>query len=175
MKRGLVFSLATLLILAIIGLRIWWFLYNADLVLDVPGLDLASRPDASPSLGPNERRDKVQEDKMEEITVKINGKNYSLELSDSVAAQALMAKLPLELEMSELNGNEKYAYLDWTLPTAVERPGQIKAGDVMLYGDDCLVIFYKGFQSNYSYTRVGWISGLGDLGAGEILVTFAAN
>lgn len=58
--------------------------------------------------------------------------------------------------MSELNGNEKYYYLVNKLPTASEQLGEIHAGDIRPYGDNCLVIFYKTFTSAYPYTRIGY-------------------
>lgn len=59
--------------------------------------------------------------------------------------------------MGELNGNEYFAYLDDTLPAAAEDVGRIESGDVMLYGDDCLVVFYESFDTSYRYTRIGKI------------------
>ena len=44
--------------------------------------------------------------------------------------------LPMEFSMSDLNGNEKYAYLDEPLPTNTYNPGRVEAVDVMLFGDD---------------------------------------
>jgi len=62
------------------------------------------------------------------------------------------------------------------LPVNAKKPGTIRAGDLMLYGDDCVVLFYKTFQSSYSYTKIGHISnirGLEDLlGNGNIKVLF---
>ena len=79
--------------------------------------------------------------------------------------------------MSELNGNEKFFYLDSSLPTDSQAPGQINAGDLMLYGNNCLVVFYESFSSGYSYTRLGRVTdplGLADaLGKSEVTVTFA--
>ena len=80
--------------------------------------------------------------------------------------------LPLELNMSELNGNEKYIYLDITLPTNSSNPKHIDSGDVMLYGNNCLVIFYKSFDTSYSYTKIGHIDNLDDLGNASITVRF---
>jgi len=67
--------------------------------------------------------------------------------------------------MAELNGNEKHAKLSRSLPTDPERPGTIRAGDLLLYGDDTLVVFYETFRSSYSYTRIGRIEGAAGLSA----------
>ena len=74
--------------------------------------------------------------------------------------------------MNELNGNEKYVYMDKSLTTNSFNPKQIKKGDVMLYGDNCLVIFYKSFETSYSYTKIGHIDNLENLGNGSIIVKF---
>ncbi len=92
---------------------------------------------------------------MGKLTVTVNGTAFSATLEDNDAARELAGRLPLTLDMSELNGNEKYAYLDERLPTAASRPGKIDAGDIMLFGSDCLVLFYESFPTGYSYTRLG--------------------
>jgi hypothetical protein len=102
----------------------------------------------------------------------INGKEYVINLEDNETAKSFANLLPQELNMSELNGNEKYIYLDITLPTNSSNPKRINAGDVMLYGDNCLVIFYKSFNTSYSYTRIGHIDNLPNLGNGNITVKF---
>ena len=66
--------------------------------------------------------------------------------------------------MIELNGNEKYFYLDADLPTDSERVNRIHSGDVMLFGANCLVIFYRDFATSYSYTRLGKLDKPADLG-----------
>ena len=85
--------------------------------------------------------------------------------------------LPLELDMSELNGNEKYYYLVTLLPSNPSRPGRIEAGDLMLYGSDCVVLFYQSFDTSYSYTRIGRLTnaeGIAEAaGTGSVTVTFA--
>ena len=102
----------------------------------------------------------------------INGKEYIINLEDNETANSFANLLPQELNMSELNGNEKYIYLDTTLPTNSSNPKRINAGDVMLYGDNCLVIFYKSFDTSYSYTKIGHINNLPNLGDGSVTIKF---
>ena len=115
----------------------------------------------------------------ESISLKINGEIFNVTLEDNDAARALKKMLPLELNMNELNGNEKYFYLDENLPSNSERVGQIHAGDLMLYGTDCVVLFYKDFSTSYSYTRLGTLDnsdGLAEiLGTGNVNVAFAES
>ena len=110
--------------------------------------------------------------KEEVKTVKaiINENEYIINLEDNETVNEFINHLPQEFNMSELNGNEKYTYLDYTLPSNSYNPKEIKAGDVMLYGDNCIVIFYKSFKTNYSYTKIGHISNLPNLGSKEINV-----
>lgn len=110
------------------------------------------------------------------ITVKVGTKTFTATLLDNNTAKAFNEMLPLTIKMVELNGNEKYYDLSKSLPTNSSNPGTIQNGDLMLYGSRTLVLFYKGFSTSYSYTRLGRIddtSGLAEaLGAGNIDVVF---
>lgn len=110
------------------------------------------------------------------ITIRIGSGIFTATLEDNAAARSFSALLPMTVTMAELNGNEKYHYLEDTLPTDSIRPGTIHNGDLMLFGTNCLVIFYKTFSSSYSYTRLGRVddpSGLATaLGKGDVTVTF---
>lgn len=85
----------------------------------------------------------------------INNKEYSITLEDNETVNDLINNMPLNLSMSNLNGNEFYSYLDFTLPTNSYNPGKINKGDIYLYGNNCLVIFYESFNTSYSYTKIG--------------------
>jgi hypothetical protein len=104
--------------------------------------------------------------------VRIGDDGYVLVLENSETADAFAEMLPAEYEMEELNGNEKYIYLDKSLPSDPEVPDMIHKGDVCLYENDCIVIFYKSFSTTYSYTRIGHIDDLPDLGSGSVTVRF---
>ena len=103
--------------------------------------------------------------------------HFTVALDDTAAAAAFAKMLPVTFVMSDLNDNEKKVRLPRGLPTHVVRPGTIRAGDVMLWGEDTLVVFYATFQSPYSYTRIGRIenpSGLARmLGPGDVRVSFS--
>ena len=110
------------------------------------------------------------------INIIVGSKTFTATLADSETGEAFAALLPLTVTMNELNGNEKYHYLSSSLPTAAYQPGTIHAGDLMLYGNNCVVLFYETFNTSYSYTRLGAIdnpSGLAEaLGVGNVSVRF---
>lgn len=110
------------------------------------------------------------------INIIIGSKTFTATLADSETGEAFAALLPLSVTMNELNGNEKYHYLSSSLPTAAYQPGTIHAGDLMLYGNNCVVLFYETFNTSYSYTRLGAIddpSGLASaLGSSDVSVRF---
>lgn len=110
------------------------------------------------------------------IEIVVGDKTFSATLYDNETAEALKQQLPLTLNMSELNGNEKYYYLSETLPTNSSIPSGIKTGDLMLYGNNCLVLFYDSFSTSYSYTPIGYVDNTDGLaaalGGGDVQVTF---
>ncbi|WP_426504625.1 cyclophilin-like fold protein [Serratia proteamaculans] len=89
------------------------------------------------------------------VKMNINGQQFVVRLQDNPTTKAWVDTLPLQLEMVELNGNEKFADLPHALPSRPVRPGTIQAGDLMLYGTQTLVLFYESFESSYSYTHLG--------------------
>ena len=110
--------------------------------------------------------------KMSNIKVTINDKAYNLKLENNNTVEEFINLLPQEYNMNDLNGNEKYVNMDNTLPTNSYNPKHIEKGDVMLFGNNCLVIFYESFDTNYSYTKIGHIDNLDDLGNGSIIAKF---
>ncbi len=115
--------------------------------------------------------DKIMED-VTNINVSINNQKYNATIENNETARSFISKLPQEFNMKELNGNEKYIYLDETLPTNSYNPKHIEKGDIMLYGNNCLVVFYKSFDTSYSYTKIGHIQELPDLGNKNIIIKF---
>ena len=112
-----------------------------------------------------------KENKMAKIYVSLNNEKLEINLEENSTTSALVKLLPLDTTMNDLNKNEKYAYLDESLPTNTYSPKHIEAGDVMLFEDNCLVIFYESFDTSYSYSKIGHINNLPKLGDGNITAT----
>ena len=118
-------------------------------------------------------------DPMTSVLMTAGGRTFTIVLEDNETAASFVGMLPMTVSLSELNGNEKYHYLPEQLPRDDIKPGTIHAGDVMLYGGDCLVVFYETFRTSYGYTPVGHISdteGLAEaLGDGSVEVSFSLS
>ena len=127
------------------------------------------------SCGKEEVHAQTTSQNMTEINIVIDGKTFAAEVEDTETGRAFISRLPMTLDMSELNGNEKYYYLSESLPTNAQHYGTIEAGDLMLYGNTCVVLFY-GKAGGYSYTRLGKLKqtdGLASaVGRGSVSVTF---
>lgn len=110
----------------------------------------------------------------ETIQLKMNGNDYQIDLERNTTAEELHEILPEEFAMKDLHQNEKYFELPKALPVQAEKVGKIEIGDVLLYGDQTLVIFYQSFETSYSYTRIGRIRQpellAEQLGNGDVIV-----
>lgn len=90
------------------------------------------------------------------LGIETDGHIFEAIVYDNSTAQAFIELLPITLNMSDMP-HEKYYYLNQPLPSAPKRLGKIEAGDLMLWGTQCLVLFYESFASAYSYTRIARI------------------
>ena len=110
------------------------------------------------------------------MKITVGSRVFNATLYDNRTAAAFKDMLPLTLDMEELNGNEKKFDLSNPLPTDALNPKTIKSGDLMVWGQNTVVLFYKSFPTSYSYTRLGRIEDPDGLeaavGAGSVKVTF---
>ncbi|WP_057511552.1 cyclophilin-like fold protein [Staphylococcus sp. NAM3COL9] len=95
---------------------------------------------------------------MSKVTFTIDSITFSANIFDNVTSQYLLEKLPLSITMHDLNNNEKYHDFNDAFPTNMQEIKHIHKGDIMLYQDSYLVIFYKSFTTTFSYTPVGTIT-----------------
>lgn len=129
-------------------------------------------------LSPKTENTNTGEETALNIEITVQDRTFYAKLYDNETAEKFAEMLPLTLDMSELNGNEKYFYLADDLPTAQTHPDKIYSSDIMLYGSNCLVLFYDSFSTSYSYTPIGHIDdadGLAEaLGKSSVTVSFQA-
>lgn len=91
------------------------------------------------------------------VKIKINGQEVKATFYLNETTLELIKLFPLKIKMKDLNKNEKYTYLEKNLKTDQIVPERIKRGDIKLYGDNCLVIFYEDLKNAYMYTEIGYI------------------
>lgn len=125
----------------------------------------------------NTETDKVRQEESSTTTIaiQIGQQQFQATLDNTPTTDAFLRKLPLTMDMTELNGNEKYYILDEGLPTQDEAVREIHTGDLMLYNGRYVVLFYKDFSTSYRYTRLGKINspeGLAQaVGKGDIQIS----
>lgn len=114
----------------------------------------------------------------QKIKITVGSKTFTATLENNASAKELVERTPFTVNMQELNGNEKYYQFPDSFPSDPRSFDTIKAGDLMLYQSDYLVVFYENHSTTYDYTRLGVIDnadGLAEaLGSGSAQVTFEA-
>lgn len=94
-----------------------------------------------------------------EYVLVLNGKEFAVDWNGSAAAEAFLRKLPLTLTMQDFNGNEKFGTLPFSLAVEKKVPTAIAGGEIMLFRDTVLVLFYEDIpHTPYSYTPLGRIA-----------------
>ena len=110
------------------------------------------------------------------IKVIIGTKVFVATLFENETAKEFKKMLPITLNMTDLNKNEKYFHFSKSFPMDKFSPKMINSGDLMLWNDNSLVLFYETFSTNYQYTKVGKIDNPNmlaqTLGSDDIKITF---
>ena len=110
------------------------------------------------------------------INLIVNDKTFTATLDRNQTVNELISMFPMTLHMSDLHANEKYNYLSSSLTTNSNIPGRINAGDIKLFGNNCLVVFYESFSTSYSYTDLGKVDNvdefIAELGSGSVSIRF---
>ena len=115
------------------------------------------KPDPVRTEQGGEQEDKNDTAMPETIKISVSGKTLPVKIEHNVAAEALIAALreaPITYEAHDYGGFEKVGPLGRTLP-ASDTQITTKAGDVILYSGNQIVLFYG--SNSWSYTRLGKI------------------
>lgn len=93
------------------------------------------------------------------IRMHVGDQKFWVDIDSSPAGQEFAKAVPFSLKMKDNDRVEKEYCGDETLPTDESyQPGVIRAGDVMLRGNKCIVIFYKEVETDDTYVRLGRIN-----------------
>lgn len=111
------------------------------------------------------------------MKVQVGDEVFSAVLEENMAAAAFEEMLedgPIVLQMRDYSGFEKVGNLGTSLP-ASNKQTTTKAGDIVLYNGNQIVIFYG--SNSWSYTRLGHIADLTGweeaLGKDDVIVSFS--
>ena len=134
-------------------------LFIINLVFMITGCNLKKEE----IMGSNKEKENIKDINNSNEVIKslkaiIDNVEYIINLEDNETVKKFVSLLP--------------TYLDTSFPSNASNPKRINAGDVMLYGDNCLVIFYKSFDTSYRYTKIGHIDNLPNLENNNITVKF---
>lgn len=140
-----------------------------------------SNPEAAIESNSKNKNDDDKDKKMINAKIVIGNKVFPAKLFDNETTQALVSKLPMTVNMTELNGREKYYHLPEKLPAkSTEAPATIHAGEIMCWSSYSLVLFYNTFSNSYGdYVRLGYIENISELkevlGKGDVQVAFEVS
>lgn len=153
---------------------------NDDMASKISTTSQKNSPNGQDTNQTNGAKEKEQVKKMVSLNITVNNSVFTATLEDNDTAKAIIKQLPLTVDMSELNGNEKYHYFSTNLnENEATCPGRINEGDVMLYDKRYIVLFYNKFDTAYSYVKLAHIDntkGLAEaLGSGSVKVTFSVG
>ncbi|AXQ78472.1 hypothetical protein DDV21_004960 [Streptococcus chenjunshii] len=92
------------------------------------------------------------------ITITVNRQPFQMDLADNKTAAAFAGLLPLELDMQDVNGNEKFYLLTDSLPQDPRPCRQITAGSLLLYQTNELTFFYDETASSFKFSEIGSVN-----------------
>lgn len=149
-----------------------------DSAVEPSGIDSKSQTDISQELE-YAHTQAAQSPNMDtkNMKVQVGDKVFSAVLEENMAAAAFEEMLedgPIVLQMRDYSGFEKVGNLGTSLP-ASNKQTTTKAGDIVLYNGNQIVIFYG--SNSWSYTRLGHIADLTGweeaLGKDDVIVSFS--
>ena len=106
------------------------------------------------------------------MRINISGNEYNVTLEENDTAQLLASSLPQEFQMRDKDRNKKYIYLSYKLPAKPEKVKRLEKGDVVLSGNDCLILVYNSFDTEESFTKIGHTNDLPTLGYDNMVMRF---
>lgn len=123
---------------------------------------------------------KEDQDILPTVSLSVGDKNFTVILHDNELAQVIIEEMPFTLIMDDYAAKEKTAELTFFLPSSdTTSPARINKGELYVWSEKSLVIFYTSFLNSYAYVPMGYIEDVKvleeALGNGSVEVTFRVN
>ncbi len=164
-KKKIIIYVIAFIICGIIAYLLYNFLNN-DTKTDK---NIESKIEDYYSFPASSDEQKLFEDKL--LGVEINDNLYILELEDTEMAKDLLYMSPFKLNMEKDNNSLK-GYLNTSLSGNNSYVKKASIGDVMLYNNNCLVIYTKDIELDDNYILIGHIVDLDIITESNIEVSF---
>ncbi len=126
-----------------------------------------------------ENQEKIHEQALEEIgslpsfNVNINGYTYIANTQVSYAAQNFIKNTPITIEMKDDGSDKKIGCLLVKIEGDCIKEKNVEKGDVLLYGESCIIIATEDFKNSAQYKKIGHINNLGTIPSGIQKVSFS--
>ncbi|MBE6989530.1 MAG: hypothetical protein E7426_02125 [Ruminococcaceae bacterium] len=87
--------------------------------------------------------------------IRINEREFPFLWEENYTVEKLLMRPTLSFTLQELNGCLKYIMLQPPLPYQPQIADDIRSGDLVLYGNSWLVLFYNPLVAPMNVTRLG--------------------
>ncbi len=127
----------------------------------------------------NNGREQTYEDAIKDIgtlpdiQIKLNGKYYKAHTVISYASQNFISNFPLSVQMGDDGTNKKKGCVYFKFDGDSDKPKNIEKGDLLIYGDSCVVIATTDFVGYNQYKKIGHIDNMEDLPNGSYQAIFS--
>ena len=124
-------------------------------------------------------QEKTQEEAAKEIgslpniKVNIGGVNYTAITEVSYAAQNFISNFPLSIDMKTEESNRIQGCTYFKFNGDASRAKSVLRGDILIYGDSCVIIATENFSGSSKYKRIAHIDNLGTISVGNQTVNFS--
>ena len=107
------------------------------------------------------------------IRISIDGEQYTAITLVSYASQDFIKNTPISLEMRDDGINKKRGCSYYRFNGDAVRAKKVEKGDLLIYGDSCIVIATGDFTGDNQYKKIGHINNMGAVSSGTMMVNFS--
>lgn len=144
-----------------------------------PEVNIAVSPPTSTESGTQVQLEE-EGDTIPTLNIQVGNKIFTATMYDNEATRSILEQMPFTLNMDDYGSQEKIGQLTFDLPSVpTQTPARINIGDIYLWSDNNLVLFYTTFSNSYSYVPVGHITDVSELrdvlGSDSVEVIFSVQ